>query len=147
MNIPKDLKLRHLEAFLAVADAGTISGAARVRNVSQPAMSKTLSELEGQLGTQLFERTGRRAILTPGGEAFRRHAIAALQSLEAGCRVLSGPSHTDLVKVGVLPTVAGGFFPLGCVGVFSIASRGPDRRDDGAKSLSHRHVAQRGKLI
>jgi len=111
MNIPNGLKLRHLEAFLSVAEAGTISAAARVRNVSQPALSKTVSELEAQLGTELFERTGRRAILTPGGEAFRRHAIAALQSLEAGCRVLSGPSHRDLVKVGVLPTVAGGFFP------------------------------------
>jgi LysR family transcriptional regulator, pca operon transcriptional activator len=111
MDIPKGLKLRHLEAFLAVAETGTISGAARARHVSQPALSKTMADLELELGTQLFERTGRRAVLTPGGEAFRRHAIAALQSLEAGCRVLNGPTHTDLVKVGVLPTVAGGFFP------------------------------------
>lgn len=111
MNIPKDLKLRHLEAFLAVAETGTISAAARAQNVSQPAMSKTLSDLEAQLGTLLFERTGRRAILTAGGEVFRGHAVASLQSLEAGCRVLRVPAHTDLVKVGVLPTVAGGFFP------------------------------------
>lgn len=111
MDIPKDLKLRHLEAFLAVAETGTISAAARAQNVSQPAMSKTLSDLEAQLGTLLFERTGRRAILTAGGEVFRRHAVASLQSLEAGCRVLRAPTHTDLVKVGVLPTVAGGFFP------------------------------------
>ncbi|MGY9038130.1 MAG: LysR substrate-binding domain-containing protein [Rhodobacterales bacterium] len=123
MNIPRDLKLRHLEAFLAIAETGTISGAARAQHVSQPAMSKTLSDLEGQLGCQLFERTGRRAILTTGGEVFRRHAKASLQSLEAGCRVLSAPSHTDLVKAGVLPTVAGGFFP-------SVALEFYDQRPD-----------------
>ena len=111
MDIPKSLKLRHIEAFLAVAETGTISAAARMRNVSQPALSKTMSDLEAELGIALFERTGRRTILTPGGEVFRRHALAAVQSLEAGCRVGGGASRTDLVKVGVLPTVAGGFFP------------------------------------
>lgn len=111
MNIPKGLKLRHLEAFLAVADAKKFSGAARILNVSQPAMSKTLIDLEAQLETQLFERTGRRAILTPGGEVFRRHAISSMQSLEAGCRILSDHLYTDRVRAGVLPAVAGGFFP------------------------------------
>ncbi|MCR9283361.1 HTH-type transcriptional regulator CynR [Labrenzia sp. THAF191b] len=111
MNIPPGLKLRHIEAFLAVARSGTISAAARVRNVSQPALSKTVNELETILGTALFERTGRRAILTPAGEGFRAHALAALQSLEAGVRDLSGKVPVGLVKVGVLPTVAGGFFP------------------------------------
>lgn len=105
------MKLRHLEAFLTVAQSGTISAAARARNVSQPALSKTISELETLLGAQLFERTGRRAVLTPAGEAFRRHALSSLQSLEAGVRVLKGGARTDVVKVGVLPTVASGLFP------------------------------------
>lgn len=111
MSIPNGLKLRHLEAFLSVAQAGTISAAARLRNVSQPALSKTISELETLLGAQLFERTGRRVLLTPAGESFRAHARAALQSLETGVRDLTGQVTTGLVKVGVLPTVAGGFFP------------------------------------
>ena len=108
MNIPNGMKLRHLEAFLAVAEAGTISAAARARNVSQPALSKTIGELEAQLGTELFTRTGRQAILTPAGEAFRRHALSSLQSLEAGVRALTGGGRMDVVKVGVLPTVASG---------------------------------------
>lgn len=111
MNIPSGLKLRHLAAFLAVAQNGTISAAARARNVSQPALSKTIAELETLLGATLFERTGRRAVLTPAGESFRAHALSALQSLEAGVRDLSGTAAVGLVKVGVLPTVAGGFFP------------------------------------
>ncbi|WP_417278040.1 LysR substrate-binding domain-containing protein [Celeribacter sp.] len=111
MDIPNGMKLRHLEAFLAVAEAGTISAAARARNVSQPALSKTIAELEAQLGTELFTRTGRQAVLTPAGEAFRRHALSSLQSLEAGVRALTGGGRMDVVKVGVLPTVASGLFP------------------------------------
>lgn len=125
MNIPNGLKLRHLEAFLTVAQVGTISAAARQRNVSQPALSKTISELEGLLGAHLFERTGRRAVLTPAGENFRAHARAALQSLEAGVRDLSGQAAAGLVKVGLLPTVAGGFFPSAAL-AFSQAR--PDAR-------------------
>nr|WP_319249873.1 LysR substrate-binding domain-containing protein [uncultured Celeribacter sp.] len=111
MNIPNGLKLRHLEAFLAVAKAGTITAAARARNVSQPALSKTIAELEIQLGAPLFTRTGRQAVLTPAGEAFRRHALSSLQSLEAGVRAITGGGRMDVVKVGVLPTVASGLFP------------------------------------
>ncbi len=105
------MKLRHLEAFLAVSQNGNISAAARARNVSQPALSKTITELELLLNAKLFDRAGRRAVLTPAGEAFRIHALAAVQSLEAGVRDLSGRPVEGLVKVGVLPTVAGGFFP------------------------------------
>lgn len=111
MNIPNGLKVRHLEAFFAVSQNGNISAAARARNILQPALSKTVTELETLLGAQLFERSGRRAILTPAGQGFRTHALAAVQSLKAGVRDLSGKAAADLVKVGVLPTVAGGFFP------------------------------------
>jgi LysR family pca operon transcriptional activator len=116
------LKLRHLEAFLAVAQNGTISAAARARNVSQPALSRTIAELETFLGATLFERTGRRAILTAAGEGFRARTLAAMQSLEAGVRDLSGKGRSGLVKVGVLPTVAGGLFPSVAL-EFSQASR------------------------
>ncbi|MDV6227290.1 LysR substrate-binding domain-containing protein [Nitratireductor aquimarinus] len=111
MNMLNGLKLRHLEAFLAVSQSGTISAAARARNVSQPALSKTIGELEALLGTPLLERTARRAVLTPAGESFRVHALTALQSLETGMRNLSGKGTSGLIKVGVLPSVAGDFFP------------------------------------
>lgn len=109
MNIPPGLKLRHIEAFLAVARSGTISAAARVRNVSQPALSKTVNELETILGTALFERTGRRAILTPAGEGFRAHALAALQSLEAGCAIFREKFRSDWSKSGCCPRLRGIF--------------------------------------
>lgn len=111
MNIPSGLKLRHVEAFLAVASHGNISAAARARHVSQPALSKTVSDLEALLGVTLFERSGRRAVLTPAGETFRSHAQVVLRSLEAAVDTFSGRASGGQVKVGVLPTVAGRFFP------------------------------------
>lgn len=111
MNIPRGIRLRQLDAFLAVAEEGTISGAARLRNVSQPALSKTISDLERHLGTTLFERVGRRTVLTPAGEVFRRHAIEAMRSLEAACMGALGGGRDRQINVGVLPTVSSGFFP------------------------------------
>ena len=83
-------RLRHIEAFLRAAETGTNSAAARMHNVSQPALSKTMSDLEAEQCIALFKRTGRRTILTPEGEVFRCHALAAVQSFEAGCRVPGG---------------------------------------------------------
>ncbi|MGR3496877.1 LysR substrate-binding domain-containing protein [Citreimonas sp.] len=111
MIIPNGLKLRHVEAFLAVADLGGLTAAARARHVSQPALSKTIADLESLVGAKLFDRTGRRVVLNAEGRAFRRHALQALASLEAGIRSLGGAGPDDRIAVGVLPTVAGSLFP------------------------------------
>lgn len=112
MDIPRGIKLRHLEAFLAVAELQAISAAARRQNISQPALSKTIAELEMLLGTSLFDRAGRRTLLSAAGETFREYALNALQNLEAGCQALAGKASGSSLSVGLLPTVAGGFFPL-----------------------------------
>ncbi|WP_299843972.1 LysR substrate-binding domain-containing protein [uncultured Jannaschia sp.] len=105
------IKLRHLRAFLTVADTGSVTAAADRIGVSQPALSKTLSELQTMLDGTLLERSGRRTTLSPIGERFRRHALQALQHLDAGADAISLPRRTERVSVGVLPTVAGRFFP------------------------------------
>jgi DNA-binding transcriptional LysR family regulator len=50
------LDMRHVEVFRALHVAGTMSAAARVLNVSQPAISRMIAYLEGRLGFALFER-------------------------------------------------------------------------------------------
>ena len=50
------IRLRHLHTFVAVAQQGTLGRAAETLNLSQPALSKTLNELEQLTGTRLFER-------------------------------------------------------------------------------------------
>ena len=67
---------RALRTFLAVCRENSISGAARVLNISQPSVSVAISQLEHQLGTVLFERTHTGIHLTPGGEVLQRRAEA-----------------------------------------------------------------------
>lgn len=61
-------KLRHMEVFRALMLTGSTIEAGKTLNVSQPAVSKTLSELESQLGTVLFLRAGGRLVPTPKAE-------------------------------------------------------------------------------
>ncbi len=105
------IKLRHLRLFLAVAEAGGLTAAARTQGLSQPAVSKSLSELEALSGARLLLRLGRRVSLTPEGEAFRRHAREALASLDAAARAARPDAQTQRLAVGLLPTVSTRFFP------------------------------------
>ena len=74
-----------VKSFLAVLDAGSLMGAARRLNAQQPTLSRHVAELEAQLGTPLFERTGRG--VTPTAAAL---AIAdAARQMEAGALALS----------------------------------------------------------
>jgi LysR family transcriptional regulator, pca operon transcriptional activator len=106
------LKLRHIRLFLAIADGGTLSAAALQLGLSQPALSKSLAETEVLLGGTLFLRQGRRLVLTPEGEVFRRHARQALISLDAAAMAFGPNSAPGTITVGVLPTVSTRFFPL-----------------------------------
>jgi LysR family pca operon transcriptional activator len=107
----KGIKLRHIRAFLDVAEEGGITAAARRQGISQPALSKTLAELDALMGVGLLTRMGRRSVPTPAGETFRRHALQAIHALEAGVEAAQGGGRPGMVTVGALPTVAGSFFP------------------------------------
>ncbi|MFT4149304.1 MAG: LysR substrate-binding domain-containing protein [Paracoccaceae bacterium] len=104
------IKLRHIRAFLDIAAEGGLSAVARRQGITQPALSRTLAELEDLLGQPLFLRQGRRLVLTEGGALFRRHALAAVQALEAGAAALD-PRSVGTIRAGILPTVATRFFP------------------------------------
>lgn len=104
------IKLRHIRAFLDIAAEGGMSAVARAQGISQPALSRTLAELEALLGEALFDRQGRRLVLTEAGVLFRRHAGAALAQLDAGAAALR-PGAGGTLRVGVLPTVATRFLP------------------------------------
>jgi DNA-binding transcriptional LysR family regulator len=71
------MDLRHARTFVTVAELGTVSKAALRLRIAQPALSRQLIDLEHELGLQLFDRVGRRLLLTGEGE-----------QLLTGCRVL-----------------------------------------------------------
>ena len=107
------IKFRHLQCFLAVAQHGSLQKASLTLSISQPAVSKTLKELEGLLAVRLFERGRRGAALTPAGQAFSRHAAASVSALrEAVASVSLTRQHgSAVVTLGVLPTVAAQLMP------------------------------------
>ena len=107
------IKLRHLQCFLAVAQLGSLQKAANSLAISQPAVSKTLKELESLLSVRLFERGRNGALPTPAGAVFMRHASASLAALrEAVSSVaLSGNAASAIMNLGVLPTVAPSLMP------------------------------------
>ena len=64
------MRLQRIEQFIAAVDAGSIRGAARQLNMSQPALTRALQQLEEDLGVQLILRSGRGVSLTEAGTAF-----------------------------------------------------------------------------
>ncbi|MCV2489876.1 LysR family transcriptional regulator [Geodermatophilus sp. YIM 151500] len=77
-----ELELRHVRAFLAIAEEPTITRAAARLHITQPALSRTLRRLEEELGTVLVERSTRSLRLTPTGEAFRDRCRAVLAAVD-----------------------------------------------------------------
>lgn len=95
---PKTLRL-----FLAVCKEGTISGAARAENLSQPSVSVAISQLERVLKVKLFGRYRKGIQLTPAGEALKIHAQAIdnlLESAQKEIKLLEHDMSGQLVIAG-----------------------------------------------
>lgn len=106
MNIDTRIKFRHLVCFLEMARQGSLARAADVLAVSQPAMSKTLKELEELLDASLFVRSKTGLSLTEAGVAFLRYAGPSVQALREGVNTLRGGEYAaGVVRLGVLSTV------------------------------------------
>lgn len=71
-----------LKAFLAVAEEGSFSQAAKILHLTQPAISKRISALEENLGLKLFDRIGRNVGLSPAGKTLLPKAKSIIQNVE-----------------------------------------------------------------
>lgn len=101
------VKIRHLQSFLEVARHKSVMRAAEHLHVSQPAVTKTLRELEEVLGVALVEREGRGIRLSRQGEVFLRYAAATLAAFSRALESVSGATGgSEPVRVGALPTVS-----------------------------------------
>ncbi|MGI2035431.1 pca operon transcription factor PcaQ [Rhizobium panacihumi] len=107
------VKFRHLQTFVEVARQKSVAKAADILNVSQPAVTKTIRELEEALGVAVVERDGRGIRLTRYGDVFLRHAGAALTALRQGVDSVSQElfDAAPPVRVGALPTVSTRIMP------------------------------------
>lgn len=82
-------RLKGLETFVAVADAGSFTAAAERLNLTNSAVGKAIARLEARLGRQLFERSTRRLEMTDAGAAFHKVCVRVLDELESAERMLS----------------------------------------------------------
>lgn len=114
------MDLKHARTFVTVAELGTVSKAALQLNVAQPALSRQIRDFEQELGLALFERIGRRLLLTGEGEQLLgdcrallsaanavRERAQQLQRGDAGVlKVASSPQSIEGAIAGFLPRYA-----------------------------------------
>ena len=106
MTIKDRLKMRHLRTLVAIAEQGSLVRAAKVLSVTQPAVTKTLVELEDIAGHRLFDRTPKGVTLTGAGQILLRHTGTSLRAIQEGLSSLSdAEGEAPSLVVGALPNV------------------------------------------
>jgi DNA-binding transcriptional LysR family regulator len=94
-------RLKGLQTFVTVADAGSFTAAAERLNLTNSAVGKAIARLEGRLRKQLFDRTARRLALTDAGEVFYGVCVRVLDELEAAERLLAADDIAPAGRVRV----------------------------------------------
>jgi len=87
------MELRHLRYFVAVAEAGSLTVAARRLHTSQPSLSRQIRDLEDEVGAQLLTRRARGIELTPAGRVFLDHARLVLSQAAAASEAARRVAH------------------------------------------------------
>ena len=102
------LNLRQIEAFRCVMVSGSMVGAARLMNVTQPGVSRTIALMELRLGYRLFERRGRRVLPTPEAEALYREVEPLYASVDRIAQVAQDIrfQRAGALRVATLPALA-----------------------------------------
>ncbi|MEO8093922.1 MAG: LysR family transcriptional regulator [Pseudolysinimonas sp.] len=108
-----DLDLHSVRIVRAIAEHGTISGAARALGYSQPAVSQHLRRAEARLGVPLLVRAGRGVRLTEPGQVLARHAIAISSAMEAANGELADlvGLRTGTVRLAAFPSASSTLIP------------------------------------
>jgi DNA-binding transcriptional LysR family regulator len=109
------MHLGRVQAFLAVVDQGTVTAAASVLHIAQPALSRQLRNLEKELRLSLFETKGNRLILTAAGVAFTamaRDLMAQTQRVEAAVGSLATGRVDSMVVAATTASITGFLAPF-----------------------------------
>ncbi|TAG26203.1 MAG: LysR family transcriptional regulator [Burkholderiales bacterium] len=101
--------LKQFRYFLAICEAGSVAAAARMVNIAQSALTKSILELEDSLGTALFERSSRGMVLTQAGYRFQASAQKVLGAVAEASMIHRGDAQNlqGVLSIGVSSLVAG----------------------------------------
>src|SRR5690349_12245068 len=107
------MDLRHIRTFVTVAELGTVSKAALRLHVAQPALSRQIASLEGEFGVKLFDRVGRRLLLTSEGEQLLSDCRGLLNYARALSEQAQGlrRGEVGVLRVSASPHLIEGIFP------------------------------------
>jgi len=100
------IAFRHLHHFLAMAQEKSMTRAAQVLNTVQPALSRSLRELEQELDTPLFHRTPHGLILTEAGEELLAHTKGPLRRIDEGLASVRGERERASVRISAAPAAS-----------------------------------------
>jgi LysR family transcriptional regulator, benzoate and cis,cis-muconate-responsive activator of ben and cat genes len=107
-----DMELRQLRYFVAVAETGNISRAAKKIFLSQPALSRQIKALEEEIGQCLLKREAHSIHLTPVGETFLREARELLQHADQMLERIRSAGRSVQLRVGYAPSLASGILSV-----------------------------------
>jgi LysR family pca operon transcriptional activator len=107
------IKFRHLQTFIEAARQKSVGRAADALGVTQPAVTRTIRELEDYLGVDLFEREGRGIRITAFGEVFLRHAGESIAAVNRGVESIAQARKSlgPPLRIGALPTTSAMLLP------------------------------------
>lgn len=131
--LDRRIKLRHIESFVEIVRQKSLKAAAERLFLTQPAISKTLRELEEMLGATLLSRDRGGIALTRQGEVFLHFAEMSLAALQQGADSVDQVSRRGKTQltVGVLPSVAAGLMPRVAAAFRELAADAMLRISDG----------------
>lgn len=107
------ISLKNIRYFIAVAEAGSVTGAAHQLDVSQSVLTEAIKTLETDLAATLFQRHARGVVLTHAGHQFLSHAHQILGAVRNARQALSArpDTMTGRLNIGVTSLVTGYFLP------------------------------------
>lgn len=105
------MNIAQLQGFVFAAQTGSITQAAKLAYISQPAMTKLIHQLEKELGVQLFDRTGRTIQLNAQGQLFFSYVTTVLNQLQKGIDAVTTKTTNQLKPIRLLVEVASSLIP------------------------------------
>ena len=135
------MELRQLRAFVEIAEAGSITAAAKLLRLTQLAMSRQIKALEEELDVILLERGAHSISLTPAGELLRNESIKLLRFSDTMIEKVRAEASGEPLRVAYAPSLAGEFIAIAIERFSQIHSRVRVSLSDRSSAEMHAGIA------